>query len=128
MLLQNPQNLYFKLGALNLALGVCLGAFGGHGLKKFATEYQIDVWKTAVQYQFIHGLGLMAVSQMRRRHHLVGGLFTTGIVLFSGSLYALVLTDKKVGGIVLRDVLFDMNFNFVFILLFGDDQILISEL
>jgi len=44
----------------------------------------------------IHSLGLMAVSQIKSRHHLVGGLFASGIVLFSGSLYALVLTENKV--------------------------------
>ncbi|KAG2389371.1 hypothetical protein C9374_013931 [Naegleria lovaniensis] len=99
-LLQHPANFYFRLGALNAAIAVCTGAFGGHGLKRFATPEKIDVWKTAVQYHLIHSLALLAVSQLKTRHHLVGGLFTAGIVLFSGSLYALVLTDhKKLGAI-----------------------------
>lgn len=96
-LLHSPANFYFRLGALNAAIAVGTGAFGGHGLKKFASSEQLDVWKTAVHYHFIHSLALIAVSQLRRRHHIPGGLFTAGILLFSGSLYALVLSDVKVG-------------------------------
>ena len=94
-LLSNPRKFYFSLGAINCAIAVATGAFGAHGLKNFEPR-RIEQWKTGAQYHFLHGLGLMAISQIGRNHHVVGSLLSTGIILFSGSLYALVLTDKTV--------------------------------
>ncbi|KAL9648366.1 hypothetical protein ABK040_001944 [Willaertia magna] len=100
-LMANPTNLYFRLGAINMALAVGLGAFGAHGLKARTNDpYYLQTWQTGAQYHFLHALGLIAISQMKRKHHLVGGLFLGGILLFSGSLYTLVLTqNKKLGAI-----------------------------
>lgn len=83
-------------------LAVVLGAFAAHGLKStLSTEY-FAVLQTGVQYQFIHALALLLVAllaQVRasRFLFLAAMFFTLGIVLFSGSLYVLVLTPFKPG-------------------------------
>lgn len=87
------------IGAFSLALAVALGAFGAHGLKNHLDAYLMSVWEKAVFYHFIHSLGLLAVGLAARSGGLnattanrVGWLLLAGIVLFSGSLYALALT------------------------------------
>ncbi|KAL0487529.1 hypothetical protein AKO1_008653 [Acrasis kona] len=93
--------LYLRIGAVSGALAVGFGAFGAHALKKRITDPTLlKTWETASQYHLLHSLALLGVSQCRRNHHLVGGLFTAGIILFSGSLYALVLTQKKALGAI----------------------------
>lgn len=69
------------------ALGVAAGAFGAHALQ---THPRIDVWKTAALYQMFHAVVLVvpAIPVATRV------LFTAGVVVFSGSLYALVLLDE----------------------------------
>lgn len=88
------------LGSLGGLIAVLLGAFGSHGLKEKLTPEMLAVWKTAVEYQFYHSLGLLAVGLLILQSHsnLAGwsGLaFALGILLFSGSLYALALTGVK---------------------------------
>ncbi len=90
---------WLKIAAINLAIGVGLGAFGAHGLKKIADSYAIDIWQTATLYLFVHALGLLAIgvlhttSQYRidRSAYLMQG----GILIFSGSLYAMALGAPK---------------------------------
>jgi uncharacterized membrane protein YgdD (TMEM256/DUF423 family) len=84
------------------ALAVALGAFGAHGLKKLVSPLQLDAFKTGVQYQFYHAFAIalaVIVSQFAddKRIKRVILLFMEGIILFSGSLYA--LTFAEVGGI-----------------------------
>ena len=81
-------------------VAVALGAFGAHGLKARVSPEYLAVWQAAVQYQMFHTLGLLAVAVAgqhlgRRASHWVGALFVAGIVVFSGSLYTLVLTDLR---------------------------------
>ncbi len=88
---------YTVLGALAGALSVALGAFGAHALHTRLDPAMLAVYETGVRYQFLHALALLFVGRMggatpRSWTGLAGGLFTAGIVLFSGSLYALVLT------------------------------------
>jgi uncharacterized membrane protein YgdD (TMEM256/DUF423 family) len=82
-------------GSLGL-LGVVFGAFGAHALKERLTAAALSSWETAVSYQMYHALALLFVglwllhdgpSSLR----YVGMLFAAGVVLFSGSIYALVL-------------------------------------
>ena len=87
------------LGAFLLALAVALGAFGAHGLKSHLDAYLMGVWEKAVFYHFIHSFGLLAVGLAARSGSLDGStasrvtwLLLAGIVLFSGSLYAVALT------------------------------------
>jgi uncharacterized membrane protein YgdD (TMEM256/DUF423 family) len=81
-------------GILLAALAVALGAFGAHGLKKIADEQSVEVFKTGVQYQFYHALALMltailADKLLSKAIKWAGYAFIAGIILFSGSLYAI---------------------------------------
>lgn len=85
-------------GALFLLTGVAAGAFGAHALKQMVSPDRLLVWQTAVLYQLIHGLGLLVIAAMRPHYPsrclAYAGLFLlAGILIFSGSLYTLVLTD-----------------------------------
>ena len=88
------------LGAIFGALGVGLGAFGAHGLKGRVEESSIAIWQTAASYQMWHALALIAVawviSEGTSTAARVSGIaFTLGVLLFSGSLYVLVLSGQK---------------------------------
>lgn len=98
--------LFVILGSLNLLLGVGLGAFGAHGLKARVAPEMLKVWEPAVLYHLLHGLGLLLIGilcQVLPDAALLkpaGWLLQAGIVLFSGSLYLLVLTGSKPLGII----------------------------
>jgi len=78
-------------------LAVITGAFGAHGLKASLSAQQLEVWHTAVQYQFYHVFALLFLSTFARgKNRLIVSsyyLFTFGIVFFSGSLYLLACRD-----------------------------------
>lgn len=85
--------------------GVALGAFGAHALRSRLSDHYIEVYKTAVLYHLIHGLALFAVawvSQVTANSKAdVSGVFLfSGVILFSGSLYALCLTGQKWLGMI----------------------------
>lgn len=88
-------------GAVFAFLGVALGAFGAHALKGKLSEEYLAVFQTGVQYEMYHSLGLIAIGILQ--HFSVGGqtlllagwFLFAGIVLFSGSLYALTLLGKR---------------------------------
>lgn len=75
------------------ASAVILGALGAHALRAQLSAPMLDVWHTAVRFQFWHALALAvcAMLQRSRAMHLAALLFAFGIVLFCGSLYALAL-------------------------------------
>ncbi len=92
-------------GALVLALGVAAGAFGAHGLRRLVAPDLLEVWRTAAQYQLIHGAGLLLVAALWPRlapspAAWAGGLMLAGLIVFSGSLYALVLTGTRALGAI----------------------------
>lgn len=95
---------WLKIAALNLALAVGLGAFGAHGLKSIANAYQLEIWDTATLYLFVHGLGLLAIGvlhQVSRYHAKVSAyLLQLGIIIFSGTLYAMALGAPKWLGMI----------------------------
>jgi uncharacterized membrane protein YgdD (TMEM256/DUF423 family) len=98
--------LALTLSALLMAAAVALGAFGAHALRaRVAPELQ-NVWQTAVTYHAWHALGLLAVGLylLHRPDSTFAGwgawLFVAGIVLFSGSLYALVLSGTRALGAI----------------------------
>jgi uncharacterized membrane protein YgdD (TMEM256/DUF423 family) len=99
---------YFFLAAVLGFLGVALGAFGAHGLKKRLAgspdgEQRLAWWQTGAQYHQVHALaiGLAAVISARAPGGtLAGWLFLGGIALFSGSLYTMTLTGKRALGAV----------------------------
>ncbi|MEA2698871.1 MAG: hypothetical protein QOI66_3142 [Myxococcales bacterium] len=83
--------------------GVALGAFGAHGLRERLGPGMLEVYRTGVLYQLIHAVALLAVAlgaARLRRPRAVAALFTAGIVVFSGSLYALALTQVRVLGAI----------------------------
>jgi uncharacterized membrane protein YgdD (TMEM256/DUF423 family) len=89
------------------ALSVGLGAFGAHALKARLDERMLEVWETAVRYQFYHvfalfGLGLLMahVKEPSTVMQASGWLFVAGVVLFSGSLYAMALSGVRVLGAI----------------------------
>lgn len=93
--------LFLIIGALNAALTVMLGAFAAHGLKAQLSEYSLSVFQTGVQYHFYHALGLLLVGLIAQQNPATSGftvsgwLMVAGIVIFSGSLYVLAITDIR---------------------------------
>lgn len=91
---------FLMLSAIAGATGVALGAFGAHGLKARVGTDLLAIWDSASRYHLIHALALVAVAWAVDRWpsvwaHAAGWLFLAGIVVFSGSLYALVLTGQR---------------------------------
>ena len=93
--------LFTTLGAVAAMLAVVLGAFGAHALRARLTPEMLTVYHTATQYHFYHALGLLLVALLAAQFPAVGALrvagwlMVIGIVLFSGSLYALSLTGVR---------------------------------
>jgi uncharacterized membrane protein YgdD (TMEM256/DUF423 family) len=99
--------LFILLGALAGAAGVALGAFGAHALKARLGSDMLAVWQTAVQYHFWHALALIAIGILIALAlpgsvllRWAGWLMVAGILLFSGSLYALALSGVRSLGAV----------------------------
>ena len=98
--------LFVALGALLAAAAVAAGAFGAHALKAKLAPDLLAVYRTAVEYHFYHALGLILVGAVAARmpdSSLVaasGWTMLGGIVLFSGSLYVLVLAGIPMLGAV----------------------------
>jgi uncharacterized membrane protein YgdD (TMEM256/DUF423 family) len=90
--------MYWKIGCISGALSVLLGAFGSHGLRERVDARALEVWETGVRYQFYHSVGI-CLSALRG-NRAAGGLFLSGIVLFSGSLYGIVLTGNRRLGMI----------------------------
>jgi len=89
------------LGAVNAALAVAAGAFAAHGLKDRLTEHALTVFETGARYHIYHSLAMILAGVIAARGASTAGwIFQLGIALFSGSLYALALTDVKVLGAV----------------------------
>jgi uncharacterized membrane protein YgdD (TMEM256/DUF423 family) len=89
-------------GALGF-LGVALGAFGAHGLRDHLAPGMLEVYKTGVLYHLIHAVALLAVALgggQLARPRAVGTLWVAGVVIFSGSLYALAITGIGVLGAI----------------------------
>jgi uncharacterized membrane protein YgdD (TMEM256/DUF423 family) len=85
---------FLQVAALLGAVSVALGAFGAHALKKAVPESALNIFETAVRYQFYHVFALVLVGILYRDFSnkwmiWAGNLYITGILLFSGSLYLL---------------------------------------
>lgn len=100
-------------GAINAFIAVAAGAFAAHGLKSSMSESDIAIFRTAADYQMIHALGLILIGILNRtrydnRNIISAIIMFFGILIFSGSLYLLTLTDTRwlgmltpIGGILL---------------------------
>jgi uncharacterized membrane protein YgdD (TMEM256/DUF423 family) len=87
--------------------GVAAGAFGAHGLRELVTLEQLNTWNTAADYQILHAIALLGLatwqqsalsSRLQSWLLLACGLMIAGVLLFSGSLYLLVLTNMSAFG------------------------------
>jgi uncharacterized membrane protein YgdD (TMEM256/DUF423 family) len=90
-----------------LTLAVMLGAFGAHALRGYLDTYSMGIWEKAVFYHFIHALGLLMAGMMSAAGTIsakgasrVSALLFAGILLFSGSLYALAISGQRYLGAV----------------------------
>lgn len=87
--------MWIAIAAINLALAVCLGAFGAHGLKAHATPEQLAWWHTATEYFFYHALGLLALGILSKVSTISiqwsACFLQFGIIVFCGSLYSMAL-------------------------------------
>ena len=90
-----------------MALAVGMGAFGAHGLRNKLDAYSMSVYEKAVFYHFVHALGILLVALLARTLAItpaaqarVAWLLLIGIVVFSGSLYALAITGVRILGAI----------------------------
>ncbi len=99
----------FVTGALLAMFAVVLGAFGAHALKKYfeGTNYA-QTWETGVRYHMYHALGLLFIGMMQmpslfgpsQTFQTAAILMLIGMILFSGSLYALAISRIKILGAI----------------------------
>jgi uncharacterized membrane protein YgdD (TMEM256/DUF423 family) len=91
------------VGSLSLFLSVALGAFGAHALRDQLSDRMREVFETAVRYQLIHSITILIVGILASRgvfFQYAGWLYIAGIILFSGSLYLLAVTNIRALGII----------------------------
>ena len=100
------KTLWLRLIAISGALSVMFGAFGAHGLEDRLSASYLDTFNTAVRYQILHTLALLGIICLPdhlvelRTLHWVAISFAAGVLLFSGSLYLLVLFDIPSLGVI----------------------------
>ncbi len=87
-------NVIISIGSFNAALSITLSAFAAHALKQQLNPADLLVFKTACEFHFWHSLGLIAIGLIAQKQNTgtysrIAGLMIIGILLFSGSLYAL---------------------------------------
>lgn len=98
--------IFIIIGAINAFLAVALGAFGAHGLAAKLEPKYLDIWKTGVTYQMFHATGLLIIGLLLGKVTQTtlftwsGWLMLLGIILFSGSLYLLSVTQIKILGAI----------------------------
>ncbi|MFZ6719269.1 DUF423 domain-containing protein [Undibacterium sp. Ji49W] len=96
---------FIATAAILMFTGVAAGAFGAHGLKQILDADMLAIWQTAVTYQIVHGLGMLALGIMLQQQdngllRKAAWAMLAGVVIFSGSLYALALTGIRVLGAI----------------------------
>ena len=98
--------IFLAIAAAFGGISVILGAFASHALKDKLSERALEIWETGTKYQMYHALALILVALLLNRLPgltplvVAGYSFIAGIVLFSGSLYALSLSGIKILGAV----------------------------
>jgi uncharacterized membrane protein YgdD (TMEM256/DUF423 family) len=91
---------FFLSGVIAAFIAVALGAFGAHSLKDRLSPDMLNIFEVGVRYQMYHAFGLIAVAWASTRWpeanlNAAGWAFIVGIVIFSGSLYLLSITDTR---------------------------------
>ena len=94
------KNSWIAIGAFLAMLGVMLGAFGAHALKPILeANGRVETFDVAVKYHFYHALGLLMIGTLQKNFteerllHYAGWLMLIGVLIFSGSLYILCITN-----------------------------------
>ena len=91
------------VGAALGLLGVAAGAFGAHGLRDTVSARDLESWQTGAHYEQVHAVLLVALGLLGRGDRALRAaalLLTAGILVFSGTLYAMVLGGPRVLGAV----------------------------
>ena len=96
---------HIMIGAISGCLVVIMGAFGAHALNEILDDYGKSIYNKAVLYHMFHSIALLILGLINKiqpeiQLSLVGWSFLCGIVLFSGSLYILAITDIKSLGMI----------------------------
>jgi uncharacterized membrane protein YgdD (TMEM256/DUF423 family) len=98
---------WIAAGSALMALAVGMGAFGAHALKNRLDAYSASVYERAVFYHFVHALGILLVALLARTTAItaagqarVAWLLLIGIIVFSGSLYALAISGARILGAI----------------------------
>ena len=99
------ERLFVMFGAVSGAIGVGAGAFGAHALRTRLEPRMLEVFETGARYQLIHAVAMIAAAWVVTRFPgswatASGWLFLVGTVCFSGSLYAMALTDVRALGAI----------------------------
>lgn len=86
----------FRIGAALCFLAVALGAFGAHALRSTIEGHgMLEVWNKAVFYHFVHAIALFVLAFFGTQNRGAWFLLLAGIILFSGSLYVMALTNIR---------------------------------
>jgi len=95
------------VGSVLMAVAVATGAFGAHGLRSKLDAYSMSVYEKAVFYHFVHAIGILCIAILARTNAITSsganrtaGLLLLGILIFSGSLYALSVTGIRILGAI----------------------------
>jgi uncharacterized membrane protein YgdD (TMEM256/DUF423 family) len=99
------ERLFVIIGALSGAIGVGAGAFGAHALREKLEPRMLEVFETGARYQMYHAVAMLAAAWVVGRFpgslaNASGWLFLAGTAFFSGSLYAMALTDVRALGAI----------------------------
>ena len=89
--------LFLRVAIISVAIGIILGAFGAHALKDIFGDYELDIWNKGIFYQITNSLGMILIvllieSKLIKSSKLALSFLAFGIILFSGSLYAIALS------------------------------------
>jgi uncharacterized membrane protein YgdD (TMEM256/DUF423 family) len=98
--MESHERIFGVVGAVGGFLAVSLGAFGAHALKARLSAADLEIFETAVRYHLVHAVVLVVLAALAPRlpvgpATVAGWSFTGGILVFSGSLYLLVLTGPR---------------------------------
>ncbi len=99
----NTTTLLFRIGAALAAVSVAAGAFGAHALAERLSPERLETWRTASHYLLVHAVAIAALASTVRgagQPLWCLWLLAIGCVVFSGSLYALCLTDIRILGAI----------------------------
>jgi uncharacterized membrane protein YgdD (TMEM256/DUF423 family) len=98
------KSVLLAVGAINAALAVAAGAFAAHGLRSRLEPRALEIFETGARYHMYHALGMILCAALAAygiaSARTAGWLLQAGIAIFSGSLYALALTDIKILGAI----------------------------